>query len=139
DQNESDAAGHFAAVGPAVVGAALDYDVARARDGLAFVDDQRDLAFQHDAVVDRLRAMHERVLRAAAAVRGGVGGTDFGKVSARLLRRQLRDARVLRRHFEHANARAVLRRRELNAFLGRLAGGAVDSRRRLARVPYLEE
>ena len=67
------------------------------------------------------------------------GGADFGEMRARLLRRELRDARIFRRHFEHADARAVLRRRELDAFLGRLARGAVDAGGALARVPDLEE
>ena len=46
---------------------------------------------------------------------------------------------VLRRHVEHADARAVPGRRQLDALLGRFAGGAVDARRCFARVPHFEE
>ena len=46
---------------PAMIGPALDDDVAGAADGLALVHDQNDLAFEHDAIIDRLRAVHQRV------------------------------------------------------------------------------
>src|SRR5690606_7692964 len=139
DQNERDAARLAGAVRPAVIRAALDHDVAGAADGLAFVENQRDLAFEDDPVVDRLGAVHERVPRAAAGVRRRIGGTDFGEVRACLFGRDRREARILGRYLEHANPRAVLRRRENDAVLGRLAARAVDARRRLARVPDLVE
>ena len=39
-------------------GAALHGDVARPQRGLVGVEHEHDLAFEHDAVVDRLRAVH---------------------------------------------------------------------------------
>src|SRR5690606_16203647 len=65
DQNERDAARFAGPVCPAVIRAALDDDVAGTGDGLALVENQRDLPVEHDAVVDRLGAVHEGVPRAA--------------------------------------------------------------------------
>src|SRR5690606_36182398 len=75
----------------------------------------------------------------APGVRRRVGSANLGEMRARLLGRDRREARILGRYLEHANSRAVLRRRENDAVLGRLAARAVDPRRRLARVPDLVE
>src|SRR5690606_18257276 len=139
DQDERDAARLAGAVRPSMVRAPLDHDVARANHGLAFVDDQRDLALENDAVVDRLGTVHEGMPRAAGLMRRRVRGADLGEMGAGLLGAQLADARVLGRYVQHPDARAVLRRRERDAVLVRLAAVAIDERRRLARVPDLVE
>ena len=58
DQDERHLGDRVAAVGPGVVGAALDDHVAGVQGHLGVVEDQRDLALEHDAVVDRLGAVH---------------------------------------------------------------------------------
>ena len=52
DQDECDPAGPAGPVRPAVIRSALHDDVTGPNDRLAFIDDQRDLPFKHDAVVD---------------------------------------------------------------------------------------
>src|SRR5690606_11264051 len=61
------------------------------------------------------------------------------EMRARLFRRQRADARVLGRDLEHADPRAVRRRRARDALLRRLTAAGIDARGRLARVPYLVE
>src|SRR5690606_32158673 len=139
DQNERDAARFAGSVRPAVIRAALNHDVAGSGDGLALVEYQRDFPFEHDAVVDRLGAVHECVPGSAPGMRRRVRGPDLGEMGARLLRRDRAEARILGRNVEHPDPRAVLRRRERDAVLVRLAARAIDARRRLARVPDLVE
>src|SRR6266850_4416373 len=55
--------GHQAAgarIGPAVPVAELDHDVTRPHHDLAGVEDEHALAFEHDAVIDRLRLVDRR-------------------------------------------------------------------------------
>src|SRR5918996_577512 len=68
DEHEGDACGLLRAVGPCMVDAALDQHVARAQQRLALVHHRPDLAFEHDRVVDRLRAVHSGVLPRAVVV-----------------------------------------------------------------------
>src|SRR5215469_18501786 len=56
-----------------------------------------------------------------------------------LLRRERTQARIVGRDIKHADARAVLRRCELDAALGRLAGGTIDRGGCGPGVPNLEE
>ena len=69
----------------------------------------------------------------------GLARADLREMGARLLRRQRCETVVLGRNVEHADAGAVLRRRQHDAVLGRLARGAVDPRGRLAGVPHFVE
>jgi hypothetical protein len=103
-----------AAVRPGVVGAALDDDVARRQRHLGVVEDQGDLALEHDPVVDRRRPVHRRLQAPLVQVAG----------------RELVDP----------DLRAALRRRDGERALrrlGRLDGG--DPGRRALGVPDLVE
>jgi len=62
DQNESDAGAFVAAIGPGVIGTALDHDVALPQLHRRIVHVHLDLAFDHDDVVDGLGAVHVRVI-----------------------------------------------------------------------------
>src|SRR6187402_2979872 len=61
DEYKSHTASLARPVSPGMVGAVLDDDVSRLYDSLAAVKDHRDLSFQHDAIVDCLCSMHQRV------------------------------------------------------------------------------
>src|SRR5215470_7799916 len=52
DQDESDAAGHLAAVDPGVAGALLNEDIARFQVHLGLIKQHVDLPFQHNGIVD---------------------------------------------------------------------------------------
>src|SRR6185295_100135 len=60
-------------VAPRVARAALNDDVTLLQLHLSFVEDQRDLPFEHDRVVDGLRAVHHRMPPALAEGRGVAG------------------------------------------------------------------
>ena len=94
------------AVGPGVAGAALDDDVAGADDRLAVVEDEDELAFEDDAVVDRLGAVHQRVGR---VLRQGMAGADRLEQGPHRLARQSGDAAVVGRDVEDPDAGAVPR------------------------------
>src|SRR5277367_3798175 len=82
DQDKSDSAITSRAIGPTVIGTPLNHDVARASGGLAVIYQQSDFALEHDPVVDRLGAMHERMTGVAAAVSRCACGTHFREVFA---------------------------------------------------------
>src|SRR6478672_7562276 len=106
DQDEGDPAIAVGAVRPAMIGAALDDDVAGADNGLALVHDQHDLAVEDDAVIDRFGAMHIGV---ASVLRDGARGADLGEMRLALFLGQVLDVVALGRDVEDADARAVLR------------------------------
>src|SRR5262249_49317308 len=60
DQHEGDAGALVAAVGPGVVGAALDHHVPSLHLHRRIVHVHLDLALEHDHIIDRLRAVHPR-------------------------------------------------------------------------------
>ena len=130
DQDERDAAHLIGAIGPAVVGAALDDDIALAHRRLALVHQQVDLARQHDPEVDRLGAMEHAV---SAGVDFGVGGTDVREHGIHV------GALGLGWDVEDADADAVGRRNEDEAGFVGLAPVAVDDGRCLGGVPDLLE
>ena len=70
DQHESDHARRAGAVAPGVIRAALNHDVAGAELNVDIVQHHRDLARQHDRVIDGLGSMHERMAPALAEGRG---------------------------------------------------------------------
>src|SRR5262249_43903168 len=86
DQHEADAGAFVAAVGPTVIGPALNHDVARLHFHGRTVHVHLDLAFEHDNVVDGLRAVHARHV-----VRRKI---DDGKAGAVRRRRRAYDARA---------------------------------------------
>src|SRR5690606_23174410 len=88
DQDEGNAAIAVAAIGPAVIGAALDYDVAGIDGGFSLIEDQYEFAFEHDPVIDRFGAMHMRMARTLAMRRCG-GCAHLGEVPARLFGRHV--------------------------------------------------
>src|SRR4051794_16314909 len=53
------------AIAPRMIRPALDYDIPRFQVHLRIVEQHRDLAFEHDGIVDGLGAMHERMAAAA--------------------------------------------------------------------------
>jgi hypothetical protein len=111
DQHEQHAAGRVRAVGPGVVGAALDYHAACFEPGLRVVQHQCQLAFDDDAIVDRLGAVHEWMRR--VGFHGGGGGVaDFAEGilhAAGAVREVLFG---VGRDVDEADARAVLGRRQ---------------------------
>src|SRR5258707_4374176 len=62
DQHKGDAGAPVAAIGPGVVGAALDHDVARLHLHRRIVHVHLDLALEHDDVIDGLGAVHARLV-----------------------------------------------------------------------------
>src|SRR6516162_10573201 len=62
DQHERDAGAPVAAIGPGVVGAALDHDVASLHLHRRTVHVHLDLALEHDDVIDGLGAVHARLV-----------------------------------------------------------------------------
>src|SRR5690606_1447732 len=139
DENEGDPAVAVRAVGPAMIGAALDDDVARANGRFALVHDQHDLAFKDNAIIDRLCAVHARMARAGTIVRRGGPRPDFREVGARLGGSHAVEARIVGRNVEHADAGPVSGWRESNPAFLRFARGGVDRRRRRTCVPDLVE
>ena len=122
-----------------MVGPALDDDVALPAERFLVVEDEDDLAFEHDAVIDRLRPVHVCMARARAAVRGGIARADLGEVPARLFRRDAVEPVAVGRDIENPDARPSRRRDEPHAVLWRFTRRPVDPCGRFARVPYLEE
>src|SRR5262249_17703611 len=83
DQHEGDAGALVAAVGPGVVGAALDHHVPSLHLHRRIVHVHLDLALEHDHIIDRLRAVHPRRItgreiddREAVTVRRRRGAND---------------------------------------------------------------
>ena len=76
DQDEEHPAGLAGSVGPGVIGAPLNNHAAWAQRDFAVVQHQRELALDHDAVVHRLRPVHER-MRRALLDGGGLDISDF--------------------------------------------------------------
>jgi hypothetical protein len=62
DQHEGHAGALVAAIGPGMIGAALDHDVARLHLHRRIVHIHLDLALEHDDIVDRLGAVHARLV-----------------------------------------------------------------------------
>ena len=101
---------------------------------LVLVDDEPDLARDHDAVVDRLGAVHQR-MRAIRPV--GVRPSDLGECRRGLLRRD-RVLDAVRRNVDDADPRAAGGRRELQG-ADRGVGTVVDGRGNRLRRPDLVE
>src|SRR5262249_9448438 len=96
DEHGGDDTRLVAAHAPGVVRAALDEDIAGAKQRLAGIEDRVDLALQDDAVVDRARPVHHRIRRSRVL---GVAGADrlecrpgVGSRSPRGVRGKLDDA-----------------------------------------------
>jgi hypothetical protein len=62
-QRKSDTAWLVRTVAPGVIGAALDHGIAGLEMNFGGVQDQGDLAFEHQTEVERLRLLHVRVRR----------------------------------------------------------------------------
>src|SRR5687768_450839 len=91
--------------------AALNDDVALLQLHVALVEDQRDLALQHDRVIDGLRTVHHRMAAALAESRG-LAGPALPEERLGLLRRQFAGFLALRRNDGDAEHVAVFRRLE---------------------------
>src|SRR5450759_3330385 len=70
DEHEQDIARGVRAVAPGVIGPALDQHVARLQQHLGVVEHAVDFAREDDDVIDRLRAMHQRMAPVLAECRG---------------------------------------------------------------------
>ena len=105
-------------------------------DRLALVQDEDELAFEDDSIVDRLGAVHQRVGRVLGEC---VAGADRLEQGADRFPGQGGHAAVVGRDVEDPDPGAAARRKQGYSGLGRLARGAVDRRRGRARVPNLVE
>ena len=73
-------AGAARIVAPGVIRATLDYDVASLQADASCIEDKVDLAGENNAIIDRFRAMHQR-MRARGFRRRSFVGTDCLKIS----------------------------------------------------------
>ena len=144
DQDECDHGRRVRPVAPGVVGAALDQDVAGLQHHVFVVEQHRDLAREHDRVVDGLGAVHARMTAALAEGRrllvaqrreGAARLLDAHAADRFGLRREMIDAQHRRVLGRQLAARAERRFNWRGGDQGRRAVGAPD----VGRLPSREQ
>src|SRR5882672_7935621 len=82
DEHECHATKLAAPIGPRMIGAELNDDVAGLQKGLGFLQDKHNLAFQHDSIIDGFGSVHHGV-RSVRAASERVSAADRNEVPER--------------------------------------------------------
>ncbi len=122
-----------------MIGTALDDDVPGFHHCLVFIEDQSDLPFEHDAVVDGGRAMHERMTITAMAAGEGICPADILELLQGFCRVGRGVLRGLGRKFVDPDTGAAHRWGEHESGDRRIHAEAIDGGRCPAGIPNFEE
>ena len=138
DQHKCHAAGIARTVRPGMVRPVLDHDIAGPDNGFSPIEHQRYLAFQHDSVVDGLRAVHER-MRGPGSGSGSMLVTHRFELLGGVGTCQFTDFFPFRREFDDPYTRRVFRRRKYQPSFVGIVGLGVDPCGRFQGMPHLKE
>jgi hypothetical protein len=121
-----------------MIRSSLHHDVAGAHRHFANVDQKRNLAIKYDPIVDGLGPVHVRMAR-TARIGGSAFCPNFGKLSARLGRIEIRRLHCFGWDIEHPNAGTAGWGVQDYAMFGGFSAGPINARRSLTGVPNFIE